>query len=87
MAAGTMGTIPSSSTKGTAMYVLLGSNGNVTSKAAALLLAQGAAVRVIGRNAKPLAAVRDKVQRSPQATSLTRIFSRRHSQAPRPSTR
>jgi uncharacterized protein YbjT (DUF2867 family) len=40
------------------MYVLLGSNGNVTSKAAALLLAQGAAVRVIGRNAKSLAAIK-----------------------------
>jgi uncharacterized protein YbjT (DUF2867 family) len=39
------------------MYVLLGSNGNITSKAAALLLAQGAAVRVIGRNAKSLAAI------------------------------
>jgi uncharacterized protein YbjT (DUF2867 family) len=40
------------------MYVLLGSNGNITSKTAALLLAQRAAVRVIGRNAKSLAAIK-----------------------------
>jgi uncharacterized protein YbjT (DUF2867 family) len=40
------------------MYVLLGSNGNITSKVAALLLAQGAAVRVIGRNATSLAAIK-----------------------------
>ena len=39
------------------MYVLLGSNGNITSKAAVLLLAQGAEVRVVGRNAKALAAI------------------------------
>jgi uncharacterized protein YbjT (DUF2867 family) len=36
------------------MYVLLGSNGNITSKLATLLLAQGAAVRVVGRNAHSL---------------------------------
>lgn len=36
------------------MYVLLGSNGNITSKLATLLLAQGAAVRVVGRNAESL---------------------------------
>ncbi len=36
------------------MYVLLGSNGNITSKLATLLLAQGAAVRVVGRNASSL---------------------------------
>lgn len=40
------------------MYVLLGSNGNITSKAAALLLAQGAEVRVVGRDASSLAAIR-----------------------------
>jgi uncharacterized protein YbjT (DUF2867 family) len=39
------------------MYVLLGSNGNITSKVATLLLAQGAAVRVVGRNAKSLGAL------------------------------
>jgi uncharacterized protein YbjT (DUF2867 family) len=39
------------------MYVLLGSNGNITSKAAALLRAHGAAVRVIGRKATSLAAI------------------------------
>ena len=39
------------------MYALLGSNGNITSKAAALLLAGGAKVRVVGRNAKSLAAI------------------------------
>ncbi|WP_157615933.1 NAD(P)H-binding protein [Variovorax paradoxus] len=41
------------------MYVLLGSNGNITSKVAALLLAEGtAAVRVIGRNAGSLASLK-----------------------------
>jgi uncharacterized protein YbjT (DUF2867 family) len=40
------------------MYVLLGSNGNIASKVAALLLAQDAAVRVIGRNAKSLDAIK-----------------------------
>ena len=39
------------------MYVLLGSDGNITSKAAALLRAQGAEVRVVGRSANPLAAI------------------------------
>lgn len=39
------------------MYVLLGSNGNITSKTAARLLADGASVRVIGRNAQSLAAL------------------------------
>jgi uncharacterized protein YbjT (DUF2867 family) len=39
------------------MYVLLGSNGTITSKVTALLLAQGAAVRVVGRNAKSLGAL------------------------------
>jgi uncharacterized protein YbjT (DUF2867 family) len=43
--------------KGTAMYVLLGSNGNITSKVAALLLAHRTAVRVVGRSARSLAAV------------------------------
>lgn len=40
------------------MYVLLGSNGNITSKAAALLLEQGAKVRVVGRNAQTLATLK-----------------------------
>lgn len=40
------------------MYVLLGSNGNITSKAVALLLDQRAAVRVVGRSAKSLAALK-----------------------------
>jgi uncharacterized protein YbjT (DUF2867 family) len=40
------------------MYILLGSNGNITSKVAALLLAQGSAIRVVGRNARSLAAVK-----------------------------
>jgi uncharacterized protein YbjT (DUF2867 family) len=44
--------------KGIAMYVLLGSNGNISSKVAALLLAQGAAVRVVGRNAESLASLK-----------------------------
>lgn len=34
------------------MYVLLGSNGNIASKAAALLRARGEKVRVVGRNAE-----------------------------------
>ncbi len=37
------------------MYVLLGSNGNITSKAARILLSQGKRVRVIGRSAASLA--------------------------------
>jgi uncharacterized protein YbjT (DUF2867 family) len=37
------------------MYVLLGSNGNITSKAARLLLEQGEPVRVVGRSAASLA--------------------------------
>lgn len=37
------------------MYVLLGSNGNITSKAAALLLDQHLPVRVVGRSARSLA--------------------------------
>lgn len=36
------------------MYVLLGSNGNITSKAARMLLSQGKRVRVVGRNAERL---------------------------------
>lgn len=37
------------------MYVLLGANGNITSKAARQLLSQGKAVRVVGRSAASLA--------------------------------
>ncbi|HVF16970.1 MAG TPA: NAD(P)H-binding protein [Steroidobacteraceae bacterium] len=40
------------------MYVLLGSNGNITSKLATLLLAQGESVRVVGRHAASLGALR-----------------------------
>ena len=40
------------------MYVLLGSNGNITSKVAALLLGQGAPVRVVGRNPGSLASAK-----------------------------
>lgn len=40
------------------MYVLLGSNGNISSKVAALLLAQGMAVRVVGRHAGSLASLK-----------------------------
>jgi uncharacterized protein YbjT (DUF2867 family) len=53
-----MRTMATSPMNGLAMYVLLGSNGNITSKAAALLLAQGSAIRVVGRNAASLAAVK-----------------------------
>jgi uncharacterized protein YbjT (DUF2867 family) len=40
------------------MYVLLGSNGNITSKIAALLLRQGTPLRVVGRNARSLAGLK-----------------------------
>lgn len=40
------------------MYVLMGANGNITSKAAGILLAQGAPVRVIGRRPENLAPLR-----------------------------
>lgn len=40
------------------MHVLLGSNGNITSKVAALLLGQGTPVRVVGRNTGSLASVK-----------------------------
>ncbi|MEJ1170328.1 NmrA family NAD(P)-binding protein [Variovorax sp. CCNWLW235] len=53
-----MAPIATSPMKGIAMYVLLGSNGNISSKVAALLLAQGAAVRVVGRNAESLASLK-----------------------------
>lgn len=39
------------------MYVLLGSNGNITSKVAARLLREGSAVRVVGRSKGSLAAL------------------------------
>lgn len=41
------------------MYVLMGSNGNITSKAARLLLRQGKKVRVIGRDAAKLKALKE----------------------------
>jgi uncharacterized protein YbjT (DUF2867 family) len=41
--------------EGIAMYVLLGSNGQITAKLAALLLAAGHPVRVVGRSADSLA--------------------------------
>ncbi len=40
------------------MYVLMGSNGNITSKAATILLSQNKKVRVIGRSAQSLAALK-----------------------------
>ncbi len=40
------------------MFVLLGSNGNITSKAAKILLSQGKPVRVVGRSAQSLAALK-----------------------------
>lgn len=40
------------------MYVLLGANGNITSKAARILLSQGKAIRVVGRRAQNLAPLR-----------------------------
>lgn len=41
------------------MYVLMGANGNITSKTAKLLLAQGRPVRVLGRSAGHLQGLRD----------------------------
>jgi uncharacterized protein YbjT (DUF2867 family) len=40
------------------MYVLMGANGNITSKTARALLAQGRPVRVVGRNAEHLQRLR-----------------------------
>jgi uncharacterized protein YbjT (DUF2867 family) len=40
------------------MYVLLGANGNITSKIAHILLSQGKKVRIVGRNANRLEALR-----------------------------
>lgn len=40
------------------MYVLLGSNGNISSKVARILLSQGRKVRVVGRSAQSLAALK-----------------------------
>jgi hypothetical protein len=45
-------------TKGFIMFVLLGSNGNITSKAARILLSQGKPVRVVGRSAQSLGALK-----------------------------
>lgn len=42
------------------MYVLMGANGNITSRAARALLEQGRPIRVIGRNAASLAALRQR---------------------------
>lgn len=41
------------------MYVLMGANGNITSKTAKLLLAQGRPIRVLGRSAERLQGLRD----------------------------
>ncbi len=41
------------------MYVLMGANGNITSKVAKLLLGQGRKVRVIGRDAAHMQSLRD----------------------------
>lgn len=40
------------------MFVLLGSNGNITSKAARILLSQGKPVRIVGRSAQSLGALK-----------------------------
>lgn len=41
------------------MFVLLGSNGNITSKTARILLSQGQAVRVVGRSASALGELKE----------------------------
>lgn len=61
------------------MYVLMGANGNITSRAARMLLQQGEPVRVIGRNAATLAPQRElgaelAIGDAQQADFLTRAF-------------
>ena len=61
------------------MYVLLGANGNITSRAARTLLQQGRAVRIVGRNAAALAPLRElgaqlAIGDAQQADFLTRAF-------------
>lgn len=61
------------------MYVLMGANGNITSRAARALLQQGHAVRVIGRSEASLAPLRAlgaelAVGDAQQADFLTRAF-------------
>ncbi len=61
------------------MYALMGANGNITSKAARLLLAQGETVRVIGRDASRLKPLRDAgaelaVGDAPDANFLAQAF-------------
>jgi uncharacterized protein YbjT (DUF2867 family) len=45
-------------TEGKIMYVLLGANGNITSKAVRILLSQGKRARVVGRGAQRLQSLR-----------------------------
>ena len=61
------------------MFVLMGANGNITSKAAQTLLKQGHKVRVIGRSAASLAALKQAgaeiaVGDAQDASFLTRAF-------------
>jgi uncharacterized protein YbjT (DUF2867 family) len=68
-----------STSKDAAMYVLMGANGNITSRAARALLQQGKPVRVIGRNAATLAPLRElgaelAIGDAQQADFLTRAF-------------
>lgn len=61
------------------MYVLMGANGNITSRAARALLQQGHAVRVIGRSEASLAPLRAlgaelAIGDAQQADFLTRAF-------------
>lgn len=61
------------------MYVLMGAHGNITSRAARLLLQQGRPVRVIGRNAAALAPLRElgaetAIGDAQQADFLTQAF-------------
>jgi uncharacterized protein YbjT (DUF2867 family) len=63
----------------TTMYVLMGANGNITSRAARALLQQGHAVRVIGRSEATLAPLRAlgaelAIGDAQQADFLTRAF-------------
>lgn len=62
------------------MYVLMGANGNITSRAARTLLQQGRAVRVIGRSEATLAPLKAlgaelAIGDAQQADFLTRAFS------------
>ena len=68
------------------MYVLMGANGNITSRAVRALLQQGKPVRVIGRSAAALAPLDNWAPRPQSATRRRGVSSRGRSKARRAST-